>query len=64
METLSFEQMENVHGGGDWLTDACKVIGAGSLIYVIGVEACWWNPIGWVSAAFIAVDAGCLMYTW
>ena len=63
MEKLDVIQMEDVQGGDFW-SDFCKVVGAGSIIYAVGVEAMWWNPVGWVSAGFLGVDAACLIMFW
>ena len=61
MEVLSFEKMEDVTAG-DFITGLCLGIGAGSVIYGVGVATNWWNPIGWVSGTFLAADAACIAY--
>jgi len=61
MEKLTIRQMEIINGG-DFIDGFCAAIGGGSIIYAIGVETNFWNPIGWVSAGFLAADAACLIY--
>ena len=63
METLNFEQMEQVSGGKTQFIDAaCDAITAGSAVYGFGVLANWWNPIGWVSAAGLAGTIACAVF--
>ena len=53
--------MEDVTAG-DFITGLCLGIGAGSFYYGVGLATSWWNPIGWVSGAFLAADAACIAY--
>ena len=62
METLNFEQMEQVNGGSKFISVACDAITAGSVVYGFGVLANWWNPIGWVSAVGIAGSLACAVF--
>ena len=61
MKTLELNQMENVEGGNT--VDAiCVGIGAGDVVYSLGVELEFWNPIGWLSAAMLVASAACTGY--
>ncbi len=60
MKELSFEKMEEVNGGSkEGWSKACATIAVGSGVYAVGLISNWWNPIGWVSAGFIAADLVC-----
>jgi hypothetical protein len=61
MKTLKLEEIENLNGG-DFVGGLCVGIGAGSVVYGVGVLTNWWNPVGWVSAAFLVADAACIGY--
>jgi len=61
MKTLSLNEME-LQSAGDIVAGFCVGIASGSAIYGIGVATNWWNPVGWVSAAFLVADVGCLGY--
>lgn len=62
MRNLDLQEMETIYGGNDFITGLCYGIGAGSVVYAAGALSNWWNPIGWVSVAFIAADAACVAY--
>lgn len=61
METLTVAKME-AHYGGNLVDGLCVGIGAGSVVYGVGVLTNWWNPVGWASATFLAADAACIAY--
>ncbi len=61
MKTLELNQMQELTAG-DFVGGLCVGIGAGSAVYGVGVLTNWWNPVGWVSAAFIVADVACLGY--
>jgi len=61
MKTLELNQMESVEGGNA-VDAACVAIGAGSVVYDLGVMSNWWNPIGWLSATMLVADAACVGY--
>lgn len=61
MKTLELNQMEELTAG-DFVGGLCGGIGAASVVYAIGAYTQWWNPVGWVSIAFIAADAACVGY--
>ena len=61
MEELTFREMESINAGG-FIAGACVGITAGSFIYGVGLYTNWWNPVGWVSAAFLVADGACLAY--
>lgn len=48
--------------GGNVVSTACGVLGAGSAAYSIGLASNWWNPIGWLSGALTVIDLACLAY--
>lgn len=62
MKTLELKELELIEAGGDIVAGLCVGIGAGSVVYAVGVATNWWNPVGWVSAAFLVADAACLGY--
>lgn len=61
MNELSINEME-AHAAGGVVDGLCVGIGAGSVVYAGGVATNFWNPIGWVSAAFLVADVACLGY--
>lgn len=61
MNTLEVYQMED-HEGGDFIAGLCIGLGAGSVVYAAGAATNFWNPIGWVSTAFLVADAACVGY--
>jgi|TARA_B110000259_G_C13995603_1_gene394273 hypothetical protein len=56
MKTLELNQMETLEGGNDAFCNGVYTAGA---IYTIGAATQFWNPVGWVSIAFLAVSAAC-----
>lgn len=60
MKTLELKELELIEAGGDIVAGLCVGIGAGSVVYAVATN--WWNPVGWVSAAFLVADAACLGY--
>ncbi|HMO37823.1 MAG TPA: hypothetical protein PKC76_08610 [Saprospiraceae bacterium] len=62
MEVMTLNELELTSAGGDVVAGLCVGIGTGSVIYGVGVVTQWWNPLGWVSAAFLVADAACLGY--
>ncbi len=62
MNTLSLNEMELQFAGGDIVAGLCVGIGAGSVVYAAGALTNFWNPIGWISVAFILADVACLGY--
>ncbi len=56
--------LAEVQGGGRILNGVCAGIATGSVGYAAGVMTNFWNPVGWVSAAFLAADAACLAYAY
>ena len=61
MKTLELTKMEELQGG-DFVGGVCGGIGAASAVYAIGLSTNWWNPVGWVSAAFLVADVACVGY--
>ena len=61
MKELTLQQMESIKAG-EFVAGLCIGIGAGSAVYAIGTITNWWNPVGWVSAAFVVADVACLAY--
>ncbi len=61
MRTLEIEELVEIQGG-DIVTGLCAGVAMGSAIYGLGLLTNWWNPVGWVSGGFIAVDAACALY--
>lgn len=59
MKTLELNQMQNVEGGSDFVDGMCLSVAVGSGVYGVGLIFNWWNPIGWVSAAFLVADFAC-----
>jgi predicted phage tail protein len=62
MKALEIRRLEKISGGNDFVNGLCVGIGAGSVVYAIGLATSWWNPVGWVSGAFLVADAACLAY--
>ena len=62
MKKIELNSLVAFEGGGRILNGVCVGIGAGSVIYGIGAATNFWNPVGWVSAAFILADVACLAY--
>ena len=58
---MKISELESLKGG-DVLGGLCIGIGTGSVVYGVGLLTNWWNPVGWVSGAFIAADVACLAY--
>lgn len=61
MKKLTTEQLEIVNGQSK-IGGACVAIAAGSAVYAVGAATQFWNPIGWVSTAFIVADVACAAY--
>ena len=61
MRVLEINELEKINGEG-FIGGLCIGIGTGSVVYGAGVLTNFWNPVGWVSAAFLAADAACLAY--
>jgi len=61
MKALDLNLMTEINGGG-LISAACTGFTIGSVVVGVGVLLNWWNPAGWVGAAMLAVDAGCLIY--
>lgn len=62
MKILTFEELSVIKGGG-FISGACAGIAIGSVVYGVGLATQFWNPVGWVSVGFLAVDAVCAIYT-
>ena len=54
--------MNETFGGECFWDGMCVGVVWGCAVYAIGVATNWWNPVGWVSAAFLVADAACLGY--
>lgn len=61
MNNLELNKLEIITGG-DFIGGLCTGLGAGSLVYAAALATNFWNPIGWVSAAFIVGDVACASY--
>jgi hypothetical protein len=62
MRKIEINRMESIDGGNDLVNGLCITLGAGSVVYTIGAATNWWNPVGWVSAAFLVADGACILY--
>ncbi|MFC4872588.1 hypothetical protein [Negadavirga shengliensis] len=62
MKELTLEELSVVEGGG-FVSGACAGVAIGSAVYAVGAYTNFWNPVGWVSAAFLVVDVACAIYT-
>jgi len=62
MKEVSYNEMLLIKGSGDPIAGLCYGIGGGSILYTAGAMTQFWNPVGWVSVAFLAADAACLAY--
>ena len=62
MKELNFEELSFVEGGG-FISGACAGVAIGSAVYFVGAATNFWNPVGWLSAGFVAVDVACAIYT-
>lgn len=60
MKTMSVSEMESFCGSEGFIGGLCAGIGTASVIFAIGAATNFWNPIGWVSAAFIVADVACI----
>jgi hypothetical protein len=62
MKNIKIEQMQFITAG-DTVDAFCAGFGAGTLIYVGGVAANFWNPVGWAGGLTLtAITAGCAAY--
>lgn len=57
MKTLNLNQMETFEGGK--AEAFCNGVYTAGAIYTIGAVTNFWNPVGWVSIAFLGVSAIC-----
>lgn len=62
MKVLEKNNLMEIKAGAGFVDGVCAGLAAGSLIYGIGAATNFWNPVGWVSAAFIVADGACLAY--
>jgi hypothetical protein len=59
---LSILEMSSITGG-DNVDNFCAGFGAVSSVYMVGVWANWWNPVGWsAGAAAVLIGGGCALY--
>lgn len=67
MRTLTINEMSITECGKATLdgviTGVCDALTIGAIGYGIGILANWWNPVGWVDAAFLVGTAGCWIYS-
>ena len=57
---LDINSMEAIKGGTA-AKSFCAGFDVGAVVYEVGVLANWWNPVGWIGQAAIAVvGAGCV----
>lgn len=62
MRTLELEKMNTINGGEGFVGGLCSGIAIGSGVYAVGLFTNWWNPVGWLSAAFVVADVACAAY--
>lgn len=63
MTTLSLQSISEISGGNFWedaVVVACATVGAGTLVYQLGIYTNWWNPVGWLSGGLMIADAACI----
>jgi len=63
MKPLELNNLEDI-AGGDFVDGLCAGIATGSAIYTAGAITNFWNPVGWVSGAFVVADLACAAHYW
>lgn len=62
MEKIEIAKLGEIIGGNDFVNGLCVGLASGSVVYALGLATSWWNPVGWVSGAFLVADAACGVY--